>query len=145
MAQTITSNTGQQLFVDTDISKIFIWDNRFDPGTLRNASGAPATIVAGTLLGRISATDKIVPWTAAAADGSQNIMGILNETKTLIPAASEIPCYYCVSGDVDPALLVFTDASTLETVIAGQRVKDILTAKGFKLNPKTDLTKFDNS
>lgn len=34
-------------------------------------------VVSGTVLGKVTATGKVVPHTAAAADGSQNVYGIL--------------------------------------------------------------------
>ena len=48
--------TRNQLHTDFDTSKIFIFDNRFEQVDLKNTSGAEKTFLAGTLLGRVSAT-----------------------------------------------------------------------------------------
>jgi hypothetical protein len=144
MGQTTTINTGVALFVDTDISKVFIYDNRFNQEILNNPTGGTLTYPTGTVMGRVSASGKLIPFTSAAVDGSQNIVGILNDAKT-VPATSDANCFICVSGDVDPTLLVFQGADTLNTVIGGVRVRDLLARQGIKLTATSELTKFDNS
>lgn len=146
MGQSVTVSTGQQLFVDTDASNVFVQDNEFQPETLNNATGGALNYPTGTVLGRVSASGKVVPFTSGASDGSQHPMGVLNEAKQAVAAGADVVCYACVGGYVDPAGLGFQGADTLDTVISGKRVRDILVANTqIKLVPQTDLTKVDNS
>lgn len=146
MGQSVTSNTGSQLFVDTDASNVFIRDTEMQPETLNNATGGALTYPTGTVLGRVSASGKVVPFTSGASDGSQHPIGVLNEAKIAVPAAGNVVCYMVVGGYVDPAGLGLQGSDTLDTVISGKRVRDILVANSqIKLVPQAELTAYDNS
>jgi len=143
--QTIGLNNGQQLNVNTDTSKIFIWDNRFDKGLYTNSGYTEATILAGTVMGRVSSSGAIVPFTSGASNGSQYIIGVLNEDHVL-QAGETKEVYYCVSGDVAAEMLLFQGSDSLTTVVDGRQIKDKIGADtiGIKLVTAVDLTKFDN-
>jgi hypothetical protein len=144
--QSTPLNTGNQAIIKTDISKIFLWNNRFEAAQYTNGGGAPVTLAEGTLLGRISATGKVIPLASAAADGSQFPVGILNEEKIVAPGAT-IDLFMCVSGDVDSSKVVLAGADTLDTVISGRRIRDRIGSDtvGIKLvAPADELTAYDN-
>jgi hypothetical protein len=144
MSQTLGINNGQQLTVNTDTSKIFLWDNRFDKGSYVNSTYVTATILAGTVVGMTTA-GALVPFTSGASNGSQYIVGILNEDHVLEAGESK-EIYFCVSGDVAEEMLLFQGSDNLGTVVGGRRVREKIAAEtvGINLIASTDLTKNDN-
>lgn len=144
MSQTLGINNGQQLTVNTDTSKIFLWDNRFDKGSYANSTYVTATILAGTVVGMTTA-GALVPFTSGASNGSQYIVGILNEDHVLEAGESK-EIYFCVSGDVAEEMLLFQGSDNLGTVVGGRRVREKIAAEtvGINLIASTDLTKNDN-
>ena len=144
MSQTIGINNGQQLTVNTDTSKIFLWNNRFDKGSYTNSTYDAVTILAGTVLGMTTA-GALVPFTSGASNGSQYIVGVLNEDHVL-EAGETKEVYFCVSGDVAEEMLLFQGSDDLETVVGGRRVREKIGADtiGINLIASQDLTKYDN-
>ena len=136
----------KQLFINTDTSKIFIWNNRTEKAEFNNAGYADVTHQAGTLMGRISATGRVVPLTAAAADGSQFPVGILFQTTTIV-AGDTVDLTLCVAGDVVAGKVILQAGTTFNSVISGRRLFDRIGADtvGIKLvQGSTELTTFDN-
>ena len=118
----------------------------FSATNLPTAFAVSTAVPCATPLSLDEAATKVVPFTSGASDGSQHPMGVLNEAKQAVAAGADVVCYACVGGYVDPAGLGFQGADTLDTVISGKRVRDILVANTqIKLVPQTDLTKVDNS
>lgn len=135
-----------QLFINTDTSKIFIWNNRTEKFQFNNPAYADVTHPAGTLMGRVSATGRIVPLTAAATDGSQFPIGILYQTTT-IGTGETVDLTLCVSGDVVAEKVVLQAGTTLNSVIDGRRLFDRIGADtvGIKMvQGSTELTTYDN-
>lgn len=147
MGQNVILDNGSQLIINTDTSKIFIWDNRTEKGEMVNSGYVDIVIPAGTVLGRISATGMLVPFTSGATDGSQYIVGILFSDH-VIEGGDTKTVAYAVSGDVDASQLTFQGSDTLETVVAarGRRIKDILGTDtvGIRYVYSTEQTEFDN-
>ncbi len=144
--QTVKLNTGQQAIIDTDVSKIFVWDNRFDNFDFNNGGYDDVTLEAGTVMGRISATGKIKPLRSDNSDGSELPIGILNQTR-VIAAGETVNVSICVAGDVVADKLVFEKTGdTLDTVVSGKRLRDRIGSDtvGIKLVGGTELTKTDN-
>lgn len=139
-------NTNQQITTDYDVSKIFIWDNRYEADNYVNNSGySTVTLQPGTVMGRIASTGILVPCLASAVDGSQFPIGILADT--LVLAAGQTKgCMICISGDVAEDKLLFFYGDTLETVVAGRRFRDRIQADtaGVILRKRTEMTDFDN-
>ena len=56
-----------------------LWINALISGATRDAGNDPTTVLrSGLLLGKITATGKLIQWDATAVDGSQEIAGILD-------------------------------------------------------------------
>jgi hypothetical protein len=144
-SQTIRNNTGQQITVDTDRSKIFLWKNRYESGNYTNAGGSAVVLAAGTLLGRISATGLLIPLASAASDGSQYPVGILADDYT-VAAGATVALAYCVEGDVATEKVVLAGSDTMNTPISGRRIFDRIGADtvGIKLVSSTEMTDYDN-
>ena len=140
----ITSNQAQ---FDYDISKIFIWDNRYEKGTLLNASGGVLDYQPGTLLGRIAASGKLVPCTAGATDGSEIPVGVLKTQVLQLADAGEESVNICIAGDIVADKFILDGADTFDTDYNGRILRDRIQGDtmGIKIVESTELTEFDNS
>jgi hypothetical protein len=149
MSQSISNRTSNQAFITTDTSKIFLRDKRFEQGTFdyTNSTYDDVTIYAGTLLGRIAATNKLVVLTSAASNGSQFPVGILAQDITVEAGDSYSDTVnMCVAGDVAVERLIFQGSDTLNTVVSTRTLRDRIGADtvGVKLVSATELTEYDN-
>lgn len=139
-----------QLFTNYDNSKIFVWDNRYSKGTFEytNNNVTTVTFAAGTLLGRIAATDILVPLTSGAVDGSQYPVGVLAEDISVEygESYSEIAAF-CIYGDVVESKVLFQGSDAMDTVVSARTLRDRIAGdtSGIRLIPSTDLTGTDNA
>ncbi len=142
---TTTQNTGNTLWTDIDTAKIFLWNNQYDVATYTNTTGGDLTLTIGTVLGKITASGKLLPLVAAAVDGSEIPVGVLAETVTVLDTESA-ELNYCISGNVAAELLIFNAAEGLNTVVDGRTLGDRLKADTLGINAidGTELTGFDN-
>lgn len=142
----IDLNTGQMAIIQTDTRKVFLWENRWASGTYTNSTGSDVTLYAGTLLGRISATQKLVPLASGASDGSQYPVGICGNDIT-VANGSSTTLTYCTYGDVAEEMVILDGSDTLSTVISGRSIRDRIGADtvGIRLVAATEMTNYDNS
>jgi hypothetical protein len=133
--------TGSQSITNYDTSKIFIFDNEYETGTVE--AGAYDDLLPGTLLGRIAVSGVLVQLDSAATDGSQFPVGILVNT---VEAGDSKTSTYCIAGEVDEASVILSSGDTLSTVISTRQLRDRIKAdtKGIKLVAATQLSKLDN-
>lgn len=154
---TIVNSTSNQFHADYDISKIFVFGNRYQQASFINGTGAQASFAAGTVVGRIAATGKITICDSTATDGSQFPIGILKTAITDLANAASIDANYCLKGDVVADKLVFSGAETLSTVVTVvdgdvaptnttyvKIMRDLIQALGIILVDSTELTGYDN-
>lgn len=125
-------------------TKIFGFGCRFRSGTY-TAGGGGATLLKGTVMGRITSSGKLTPMVSTATDGSQVPVGILAHDYT-VGASATVTVLYCFMGDVNGAMLVFSNGTdTIATAITVTdsgaatvpvgRIEDILVGK--QINPIT--------
>lgn len=131
-----------------DLQKIFLGENRYNnEETLLNASGGNKDFVIGTVLGRITATGKLVPVASAAVDGSEIPVGVLACTVNLDNTAEAIVSV-CIFGNVLQNKLILDGADTVDTVIVstGRTIKDSLAGEtaGIFLLEGLELSGQDN-
>lgn len=146
MSQTVSLNTGSQAIIHTDVSKIFIRDNRYTEGIYTNdVTYDPVTLTAGTLMGRIAATQKLVPLESGASDGSQFPVGILKETKT-VEEGETVYLTICVAGDVAEDKVLFDGTDNMNTIVSSRTLRDRIGSDtvGIKLVACTEMTSEDN-
>lgn len=62
------------------------------------AGGTETELLAGTILGEVTATEKYVPWSPAATDGSETAAAILVED-VVVPAAGDASANAYVHGE----------------------------------------------
>jgi len=141
------SKTSNTLHTDYDTSKIFVWSNRYEGGTLLNASGGVKTFESGTLMGRVTASLKLVPVASGAVDGSQYPVGILKTLVSDLADAGEKTVNICIAGDVVESKVVLDGADTMDTIIDGRSIRDRIAADtmGIKLVDSFELTGVDNA
>jgi len=146
MSVTEVLNTGNQAHFDYDVSKIFVFGNKYDGATLLNGSGGIKSFLPGTLLGRISASLKLVPLASGATDGSEKPVGILLTSVNDLGIAGEQVVDYCIFGEVVQEKVILDGADTLDTLIGGVTIGDLVQSStmGIKLVESDELTGFDN-
>lgn len=144
-----------QLFVNTDLTKTFVFNNDFysDNNTFfyDNVGSDAVLIPEGTVLGRISSSGFLVPFTHAATDGSQRPVGILmNDVWVEYGETYQGGQPYCIRGHVAEQKIGLQGSDTLDTVVtdgftAGSRVRDLITGLGIKIVYSDQNTMPDNS
>lgn len=144
-SNSIVLNTGQQMTINTDLSKIFVWNNRYESGTYNNATYDTVELAAGTVMGRVAATGNLKPLASGASDGSQYPVGILADDYA-VEEGEDQEVAICVAGDVDQNKLVFDGSDTLTTEISGRQLRDRIAADtvGIKLVGGEPMTAYDN-
>jgi len=133
------------LITNNDNAKIFIWDNRYEQGEFTNPSTVDAVLAKGTLMGRVSATQKLKPLASGASDGSQFPVGILADDYT-VDYLETANLTICIGGDVAEELVILNGSDTMDTVISGRSIRDRIAGDtlGIKLVSGTQMTAFDN-
>lgn len=141
----IVLNTGQQAIITKDVSNIFVFNNRFETVVYTNPTGGNVTLKAGQVMGKIASSNKVIPLIAAAVDGSQYPVGIVNKTIT-VAAGVTVNISICVAGDVVKDKLLFNASETLATVVELKTIGDRIGSDtvGIKLVTSTEMTAFDN-
>lgn len=143
---TVTTDSTQAdlLIANYDTSKIFIWNNRTKVVEYDNETYDTVTIAAGTVMGRVTTTGKVLPLESDAADGSQIPVGIAYNAHT-VASGDGINMLICDSGDVAEEMVVFQNGTdTINTTVDSQRLRDRLQYLGVNLVPSTENTIQDN-
>ncbi len=143
----IRVNTGQQITTDYDVSKIFIFNNRYENDNyVQNSNYSTLTLLAGTVMGRIASSGAMAPCLASATDGSQIPRGILAQDVIALAVGATQQIAICVSGDVAENKVIFLYGDSLETVVQGVRYRDRIQADsvGILLRKSTEMTDYDN-
>lgn len=147
-SQNISLNKRNQLFVNTDLSQVFLGEIFSENDNYINNSGYdPIALPMGTVMGRIAASGVVVPLQSNASDGSQFPLGILMED-LLIDSGGTVQAPICVAGKVAKnQVTFFRPGDAFETVVSSRRLVDRIGSDtvGIKLVPTQDLTQFDNS
>ena len=142
---------GGILQTNFDYSKIFIWDNRYTTATYTD-SGSGSTLVAGTIMGRVTASGKVKPCLSNATDGSQIPRFVLANNYTVTAAASQTVtlCFY---GGVAGPTLTFSsspaDSVTTQVYLNDGTTPigafgDVLAANGIFIEGGVDNTYYNN-
>lgn len=140
-----TGTGNNVLTTDYDISKIFVWDNRYEKGAYTNSTYDPITIPQGRLMGRVATTQELKPHSSAAVDGSQYPVGVMLNTVT-IEEGETLDLDICVSGDVVEDKIVLNAGDTMSTVVSARSIRDRIAADtvGIKLVGNDEQTALDN-
>lgn len=145
-SQTVITNDGNRAHVSTDTSKIFLWNNRYDNESyVNNSFYNPIVLPAGTVMGRVAATRRLVPYQGGASDGSQFPIGVLADDYT-VDSGKNVQVSLCIAGDVNQDELNFYYVGTgLNNVVSSRTVADWLLLVGINLVQSTEMSAPDNS
>jgi hypothetical protein len=135
---------------DYDVSKVFLRNIISQEETLNNASGAAKDFEPGTLLGRVTASGKLIPLASAANDGSQFAVGVLMSNVIQLANGADQTVSVCIGGEVAEDKVVLAGADALTTTVtnnSARTIKDVIAGdtKGIQLRSSTELTGHDNS
>jgi hypothetical protein len=82
-----------------DRSKLFLGSNKFKTAQYTNSTGSEQTLTMGRVMGRVMATNKVLPHTRTATDGSEQPRFVLGATYTVAIGAT-VYVSLCYAGDV---------------------------------------------
>lgn len=98
------------------------------------------TYPVGTILGRVTASDKISPSDTGAADGTEVPIGVLDIAIVTDNPVVDQPFRYIIAGEVVVEKLSFFDAATVDDAVLNQ-----LKATSIIARSRSDISKLDNS
>lgn len=145
-SQVVRNNTGNQITIDNNVAKIFVCGNRYTEGSYTNDTYADIILPAGTLMGRVAATQALMPLSSIANDGSQYPIGILAEDIFVAEGAQQ-DISICVMGDVVEDMIGFAHAGdNMNTLVSGRSLRDRIGSDtvGVKILHTRDLSNYDN-
>lgn len=146
ITQTVRFASDRQLIVTEQVKRIFLFGNTTVDGTYKNITAGLETVKMGQVMGKVAATGKWVICKSAAVDGSAIPRAVSPEEITDATAAQEVLVSLIDGGEINKAGLVFNGADTLDTLVGGIRMEDLLIANSRSLSLKTitDTAGFGN-
>lgn len=146
ITQTVRFASDRQLIVTEQVKRIFLFGNTTVDGTYKNITAGLETVKMGQVMGKVAATGKWVICKSAAVDGSEIPRAVSSEEITDATAAQEVLVSLIDGGEINKAGLVFNGADTLDTLVGGVRMEDLLIANSRSLSLKTitDTAGFGN-
>lgn len=144
--QTVRLATDRQLIVTEQVKRIFLFGNTTVDGTYKNITAGLETVKMGQVMGKVAATGKWVICKSGATDGSQIPRTVSPEEITDATAGQEVLVSLIDGGEINKAGLVFNGTDTLDTLVGGVRMEDLLIANSRSLSLKTitDTAAFGN-
>lgn len=121
----LSYSTGNQATINHTNERIYLGgigrENSFTRMDYANISGAEETVELYTVMGRVGATQKLVPCVSTATDGSQVPICIIDEKQDAIAIAGTVDAVHvCNGGRLDAAFVVFQNGTdTLQTPVTG--------------------------
>lgn len=146
ITQTVRLATDRQLIVTEQVKRIFLFGNTTVDGTYKNITAGLETVKMGQVMGKVAATGKWVICKSGATDGSQIPRTVSPEEITDATAGQEVLVSLIDGGEINKAGLVFNGTDTLDTLVGGVRMEDLLIANSRSLSLKTitDTAAFGN-
>lgn len=139
-------NTGNQAITNYDTSKLLLGNNKFTSADYTNDDYDDVTLAMGTVMGRITASNEVVPMKSTASDGSQYPRFILIQDIT-VAAGDTVNLSLCTAGEINQGQIVLDrEADTLSTVVDGATIYDRIGSDsvGIVLEESTQMTAEDN-
>ena len=142
MGATTTSTNNQQR-TDFEREIIFLRDNKYESGDFTNDTYDAITLSAGTVVGRILATNEIAPMASGNTDGTKLPIGILTQT-TVVESGDTVSLNFCIGGEVAKEKVILDSGDTFATVIGSASTINDLLNNFVTLVSGTEMTAFDN-
>lgn len=134
--------TSKQLTGDYDRSKVFIGEKSTFVGNYTNSGYDDEDLLAGTVIGRVGSTNKLVKCDSTLSNGGQFPIGVLLGDVTV--EGGDTVEITVANGEVDGAKLIYTSAQTADTVVSSRTLRDHLLLAGTKIRTVDYLNDFDN-
>lgn len=112
---------GQVGVQNYNIQQIFLGHNWDQDMTFVNGTGAPITVLMGTVMGTVFTGGYTATCQSGNSDGSERARGICRET-TIIPANSNGVVNVVYSGEVNANALIFANGTDTLTTTVGDHV-----------------------
>lgn len=132
-----TVRTGNIVVVNKEIQERQLGHNDYESNLSYTDSGTGSTLENFLLVGQVSADKRIKRCNAAtpAIDGSQAPLGLLwlghSESIYVSAGATRTGLTVIVKGRIDETLIKFKGATTLDTVLNGRTVRQLMNDRGF--------------
>jgi len=140
----LRNGTRNQSTADYSRYNVFVFGNRYYDTTVINKDAVDIVMEEGILVKRDSADPTRVEPIILTADLSK-VIGITATRGEVTMAQNDtLAINYAHSGDIDGSLLRLPEASTLNTMVGDETLKDLLTSRGFHILEVTENSKFDN-
>lgn len=130
---------------------LFLGQNFYADATYTNSTGSEVTISNGRLLGRVQATNKVLPQVTAATDGSELPIGVA-AGDYVVANGSTVTITYCYGGPVAEGLVILNGSDTMATAVAtpsagaGGTIHDLIVRNTqIDLVPGIQLSAYDNA
>ncbi len=138
-------NNGQQMQVNTNLAKLFPYIKEQKQYVYTNSGYVDAALLAGTVMGVIAVTGKVVPMTSAATDGSQFPIGILAQDYT-IEAGLSSSLSIMVQGWVRQDMILLQGSDTLSTIVSDRRIFERIGSDscGILIQSTVNATNYEN-
>jgi len=134
--------TSKQLTADYNRAKVFIGEKSTFVGDYINSDYADEDLLAGTVMARVGATNKLVKCDSTLTNGGQFPIGVLLGDVTV--EGGETVELTVANGEVNGGMLIFNDAETADTVVSSRTLRDHLLLAGTKIREVDYLNEFDN-
>jgi hypothetical protein len=142
---TIVKNNGQQMQVQTNLAKLFPYKKEIRQYQYTNSEYDNEDMEAGTVMGVIAATGKVVACKSDASDGSQYPIGVLSEDYSVEYGDTINVGIAIFDSEVRQDMLIFKkDGDDLDTVVSSRRFFEWLLLAGILPVSTTNCTNFDN-
>lgn len=150
---TLRDDTQNQATYDYLFSRLLIGKYTTRRIDYANISGALETVEVGTVMGRVDATQKLVPCKSTAVDGSQEpVCIILDKLEDIAIAGTVDSVLVCDGGEINKNGIVFQNGTdTLATVVTAtsssvKTMEDFLKQNGnnFEFLEIKDYSEYDN-
>lgn len=135
--------------VNTNLAKVFPFKKELKNYSYTNSTGVTKTWLAGTVMGVVAATGKVLPVASAAVDGSAIPIGVLAKDVTVADGVT-INVPVAVHGThVREDMLLFQGADTISTNVLiaanyGMRYREHLITRGILPIPASNAVTTDN-
>lgn len=137
LTQAVRLATDRQMIVTEQVKRLALFGTTTVDGTYKNITAGLETVKFGQLMGKVAATGKWTICKSGASDGSQIPRAICPVEITDATAAEEVLVSLIDGGEVIKSSIVLNGTDTLDTLVGGIRMEDLLITNSRSLSLKT--------
>ncbi|MBP1638970.1 MAG: hypothetical protein H6Q17_553 [Bacteroidetes bacterium] len=146
--------TNSQSITNYSTDKLFIGNNRFLSGSLKNTGSASITLPVGTLLAKVidnalntaNVIGYLCVYNSSNTEGGAIPVGILSKEITIAAGEVATGVSYCNQGEFDLDGLIFNNGTdTLDTIVNGKAIREAIIAETQLIGVSVDqMSGYDN-